>query len=472
VSFDFFESDGQVFPLSGGREPIVLRSDGMDHPVNARSRRRVVTKYEDITHLATTNQAAWVASRKSLYILPRSLFAQTGGPENLLRALARRIAERPGSEAQLARMAAIERLSTARRPLRATLGLAVLCLAVFCAQLFGGESVFLVGNFSEGFFFAGDTWRVITANLLHAAPQFPIHLGLNMIALVILGALVERPLGAARTIAIMGASGVTAMLATTVAETAPVVGASGIVFGLVGAAVWLEFAWADRLPAWWRYPRRSLLILLVVNGVIGFVVPFISGTAHLGGFVGGLAAAALLVGGGRGLGESSPLVRATSGAVVALTVFAIASAGLELARPGEYTARHAARLATLPDVSPDELNELAWIIAISSDPSRELVEAALLLAERAVAETHREDPNILDTLAEVQFQLGWYEEALRTIDEAIARAPDEEYFREQRRRFTGERAADDRPPAPPPAWFHRDAPAEPALLDSEDGIHI
>jgi len=228
VSFDFFESDGQVFPLSGGREPIVLRSDGMDHPVNARSRRRVVTKYEDITHLATTNQAAWVASRKSLYILPRSLFAQTGGPENLLRALARRIAERPGSEAQLARMAAIERLSTARRPLRATLGLAVLCLAVFCAQLFGGESVFLVGNFSEGFFFAGDTWRVITANLLHAAPQFPIHLGLNMIALVILGALVERPLGAARTIAIMGASGVTAMLATTVAETAPVVGASGM----------------------------------------------------------------------------------------------------------------------------------------------------------------------------------------------------------------------------------------------------
>jgi hypothetical protein len=55
---------------------------------------------------------------------------------------------------------------------------------------------------------------------------------------------------------------------------------------------------------------------------------------------------------------------------------------------------------------------------------------------------------MLDTLAEVQFQLGWQEQAIATIDQAIAREPDESYYREQRRRFTGERPADDRPPDP------------------------
>jgi len=330
----------------------------------------------------------------------------------------------------------------------------------------------VVGNFTTHFFRAGDTWRVITANLIHAAPGFPIHLGLNMLALVILGALVERPLGAVRTITIMGVSGVAAMLATGVTHSVPVVGASGIVFGLVGAAVWLEFAWADRLPAWWRYPRRSLLILLAVNGLLGFLVPFISGTAHLGGFLGGLATAALLTGGDRGLGAPSRLVWASSATVVALTFLAIGSAGFELARPGDYAARHAARMATMPDISADELNETAWLIAISPDPSRELVEAALLLAERAVADTKREDPNILDTLAEVQFQLGWYDEALRTIDEAIARAPDEIYFREQRRRFTGERPADDRPAAPMPSWFRREDPQAPEPAYADPGLSI
>ena len=43
---------------------------------------------------------------------------------------------------------------------------------------------------------------------------------------------------------------------------------------------------------------------------------------------------------------------------------------------------------------------------------------------------------------------GRAEEAPLTIEEAIRLAPQERYFAEQRRRFTGERAADDRPPQP------------------------
>lgn len=468
MSFDPVASGGQVIPLRGEKEPIVLRADGVEHPIRARSRRRVFTAYADIAHLATSSQAAWIGTKRSVYILVRGMFAHTGGPEDFMRALSRRIAERPGGAAQLARMAEIERTGAAAPPLRATWAMVAVCAAVFFAQLWIGPNVAAVGNFTPQFFRDGDVWRIVTANLIHAAPQFPIHLGLNMLALIVLGAIVERPLGAKRTVTVMWLSGVAAMLASGLVDGVPVVGASGVVFGLVGAALWLEFTWSERLPAWWRFPRRTFLILLVLNGVLGFAVPIISGSAHLGGFLGGLAVTALMTRDPRGFGAAPRWVPAASALVVVLTAVAVWSAGWELSRPGDYAARHATRLASLPGVSAGELNDRAWEIAISRDPSREMMEVALVLAERAVAETERLDPNVLDTLAEVQFVLGRRREAIQTIDEAIAQAPREPYFREQRRRFTGRRAPHDRPPAPPPSWLLRPAPDPERLPRFED----
>jgi tetratricopeptide (TPR) repeat protein len=105
------------------------------------------------------------------------------------------------------------------------------------------------------------------------------------------------------------------------------------------------------------------------------------------------------------------------------------------------------------------------MIAISPRATREELEAALRLAERAVLETHRSEAAVLDTLAELQFALGFDAEALETIDEAIALEPDEPYFAEQRRRFTGERARADRPQYLPPA-LRRRVP-EPPATDAE-----
>jgi hypothetical protein len=68
--------------------------------------------------------------------------------------------------------------------------------------------------------------------------------------------------------------------------------------------------------------------------------------------------------------------------------------------------------------------------------------------------------------------LGWPERAVETIDEAIARAPDVDYFREQRRRFTGERDADDRPAAPLAPWLHSPSePEQPSIYD-EPGLTV
>jgi hypothetical protein len=75
-----------------------------------------------------------------------------------------------------------------------------------------------------------------------------------------------------------------------------------------------------------------------------------------------------------------------------------------------------------------------------------------------VQETDRREATILDTLAELQFLTGEPEAAVATIEEAMALAPQEPYYAEQRRRFLGERS--DRPdpqnpyrraPSPAPA---------------------
>jgi tetratricopeptide (TPR) repeat protein len=182
-----------------------------------------------------------------------------------------------------------------------------------------------------------------------------------------------------------------------------------------------------------------------VNAAIMTAIPMIAGAAHLGGFASGYAATRA-VAGRKIRGIAPPVwIKAATVLIVAAVLVAVASAGGELAEERSFMLRHAERLAHLPGISPFELNDRAWYIATSSDSTRQDLEAALLLAERAVFETERAEPAVLDTLAEVLFRLEQYEKAIATIDEAIAGDPERSYYREQRLRFTGERPADDRP---------------------------
>jgi hypothetical protein len=70
------------------------------------------------------------------------------------------------------------------------------------------------------------------------------------------------------------------------------------------------------------------------------------------------------------------------------------------------------------------------------------------MAERAAEETGWSEAPILDTLAEIHFLSGRADLALELADAAVALAPGEPYYREQRRRFAGERDRADRPAGP------------------------
>lgn len=130
-----------------------------------------------------------------------------------------------------------------------------------------------------------EPWRLLTSAFLHYGL---FHLVMNMLALLVLGVDLERYLGWARFVAVylvsalFGGAAVT-LFAEPLSET---VGASGGVFGLLGAAVVVI-----RVN---RGDLRPLISVLVLNLVIS-LLPGISLLGHLGGLVGGGLAAALLM---------------------------------------------------------------------------------------------------------------------------------------------------------------------------------
>jgi rhomboid protease GluP len=451
-------SEPATFSLRGRPRAITLEEDGLHHPTGARRGGLIYTAYRDITHLASSSRAIWIGTHRSVYVIARRTFVDPHGPEHLVRALLARIARQPGGTAQLARMAEIEETARGRVPLRATWGLFAACAALYAAQLFGGEGVRVVGYFAGPLVADGDWWRVVTGNLLHASAP---HLIVNLVGLLAIGSLVERALGTVATMCVMAASGLGAMAASAWSPL-PVVGVSGILCGLLAAMLWLELRFADALPAWWRVPRRALLAVIGLTALLS-LLPFVAAGAHAGGFAaGGIAAAALAWRGPR-TRPSGIALRAVASASVAVAALAIAVAGSELLQPGEFAARYASRLLRLPGISAEELNNTAWMIATDEQSSRELLEAALELAERAAADTDHSAAHILDTLAEVHFQLGHRAEAVAAIDQAILREPGDDYYREQRRRFLGERDAEDRPEYVPPEPPPEGRPEEPGL---------
>jgi membrane associated rhomboid family serine protease len=125
----------------------------------------------------------------------------------------------------------------------------------------------------------GDWWRLITSAFLHASV---LHIAFNMLALWWLGAPVEAALGRVRYLGLYLVSGLAGAAGALVADPHSLpVGASGAIFGLLGAGLILEWQATGSLAG-------NYLMLIVINIAISFAVPGISIGGHLGGLVGGI----------------------------------------------------------------------------------------------------------------------------------------------------------------------------------------
>jgi membrane associated rhomboid family serine protease len=459
----------ESFPLRRGRPPVVLHATGFRHPGGLFASRERFTSYPSVTQLVVTIRGLRVATLKGVFLLRRDAFVSADGPEALVRALYRRILAQPGGALQLARMQRLARWMLGPNPRWLSRGVSLACVLVFVLQALYFPWIELAGVFSKELVALGEWWRLVTANFLHA---FLLHLVLNAVCLLGLGLLAERSLGSARTALVMAASGLGAMGGSYLAGYQWAVGASGIVAGLVGGLIWLEFRRPDQLPVIWRIPRPLLIGAVAGEAVLLLFVPGIAHAAHLGGILSGALATAAVAPPELGPGHAPRWMAPACGATaIGVGVAALVAVWPLFSPNSSVVERRAEHLLAVEGV-PLHLNNVAWTIVTGPAPGPGLVDVALQLAERAVEETRREDPNILDTLAEAYFVAGQQEAAIATIDEAIYLAPGVEYFREQRRRFTGEREPEDRPDPPTEPWLWTPEPLPPVPVQEEPGIRV
>ncbi len=121
-----------------------------------------------------------------------------------------------------------------------------------------------------------EPWRLLTGSLVHAGFW---HVGLNMLALWMMGRSLEPLLGRARFLILYLLSALGGAVAVALLSfTTPVVGASGAIFGLFGALIVIGRHIGANIG--------GIAIILGVNLVIGFIPGFnISWQAHVGGLV-------------------------------------------------------------------------------------------------------------------------------------------------------------------------------------------
>jgi rhomboid protease GluP len=451
--------DGE-FALAGGRR-LVLHESGLLHPAGGGQR---FTPWVEMIHVTLDSRALHVGAVRGCWRIPRAAFAP-GDAAAALSALRAPIAALPDGALREERQRALDRRLAERSAPWLGSALALLATLLFALGPFfpvlAAEGVYWgeIGPFRE-------PWRLVTAQLLHANVA---HLALNALGLVAIGGLLERQLGLARSALVLAGAGAGAMLGCALASYDSVVGASGLVAGAAGALLALELLRPDLLPAHSRLPRRLLIGAIVADAVVLLFVPHVAHGAHLGGFLAGGGVALGLAPGSPAALAAGPALRAASLVPLVLLLASLGVLAESVANPGLVAVRRGERLLADERANALLLNNYAWTLAVSKRPSEQQLRVALALARRAVRETRRADPNLLDTLAEVYFQSGRADDAVATIDEAIELAPAEPYFHEQKRRFLGERAADDRPD--PPEVLPEELPPwrlpEPAEPDAE-----
>jgi membrane associated rhomboid family serine protease len=167
-----------------------------------------------------------------------------------------------------------------------------------------------------------DYWRLVTSGFMHSGL---LHILFNMYILYWLGTMLEPALGHVRFTALYFASLLSGSFGALLLSPEKVtVGASGAVFGLMGAAFVLQRASGID-------PMQSGLgPIILINLVLGFVIPNVSIGGHLGGLVGGaLCALAMERVSGRGRGVLLPIAAcALIGIVAAVAGIAVSGRGL------------------------------------------------------------------------------------------------------------------------------------------------
>lgn len=166
--------------------------------------------------------------------------------------------------------------------------LIALNLIVFILMTLAGGStrediLILFGAKVNELILQGQFWRFFTSMFVHIGF---FHLAFNLYALWVLGTFCEERFRHRRFLLIYILSGIAGSIASFLFTDALSAGASGAIFGILGALV----------PYAWKHPRlwksglgKNLIVIILINLGLGMIQPQIDIYAHLGGLIFGLA---------------------------------------------------------------------------------------------------------------------------------------------------------------------------------------
>ncbi len=132
-----------------------------------------------------------------------------------------------------------------------------------------------------------EPWRMLTVALVHSDSSI-FHIVFNMYSLWVLGPLLESLIGRSRFAAVYVLSALGGSVAVLwLAPLSIVVGASGAIFGLLGAFFVIQRRLGGR--------NIQLVVIIAINLALGFLIPGVSWQSHVGGLLAGAACAAIML---------------------------------------------------------------------------------------------------------------------------------------------------------------------------------
>ena len=165
--------------------------------------------------------------------------------------------------------------------------LIALCVLVFISMYIWGNgsentiTLLLFGANFRPLVQAGEIWRLATSMFLHIGI---IHLVVNMYSLYIIGKQLESFLGRWKFLIVYLGSGILGSFLSVVVHSSISAGASGAIFGLLGSLLYFGYHYRLYLGT---VLRTQVIPVIIINLLIGFMLPGIDNFCHIGGLVGG-----------------------------------------------------------------------------------------------------------------------------------------------------------------------------------------
>ncbi|MGM9881760.1 MAG: rhomboid family intramembrane serine protease [Bacilli bacterium] len=210
-----------------------------------------------------------------------------------------------------------EKIFSYKKPI-ITYTIMVICVVIFALMYVlgnGSESTETLIKFGANFgpyTKSGEYYRLFTSMFLHIGI---IHLLCNMYSLNVIGREVESLFGKWKFLIIYILSGLCgSMLSLAFNDNVLSAGASGAIFGLLGALLYFGCYYRTYLGS---TMKRSIIPVVVINLIIGFLNPSIDNAAHIGGLVGGILIAMMV-----GVPDKSTKKEKINGAILSIIFMA------------------------------------------------------------------------------------------------------------------------------------------------------